>query len=257
MTELKAVLFDLDDTLIDWSRFSGDYYKMELPHFQALHAHVMEAGYNLPNVDKLIEAFREFAEADWEHGRETLVAPHFPRILMKVLARFEVPDDAFDIDAITEVYEWGKVEGTHVFTEVPETLQFLLDQNIKIGIVTNAFQTMTMRDRELEDHGLLQYFESCRFSAADVGYLKPHPTIFQEALACIGTDPAETVFVGDNLNADVAGAQRVGMKAIWRDTGYHSSRLSLGAIEPDATIKKLDQIFPNLDRWYAGWRNGE
>jgi FMN phosphatase YigB (HAD superfamily) len=63
--------------------------------------------------------------------------------------------------------------------------------------------------------------------------------------------------VGDNLNADVVGAQRVGMKAVWRDTGYHGSRLSLGMIEPDATIESLDQIFDHLNDWFPGWRDDQ
>ncbi len=257
MAQLKAVLFDLDDTLIDWSQFSGDYYKLELPKFEALREYAIAEGYDMPPVDKLIEAFQEFAEADWNHGRETLIAPHLPRILVKVLARFDVPEDKLDVDRLVAVYGWGKVHGTRVFPEVPGVLEDLLARQIKIGIVTNAFQTMVMRDRELEDHDLLRYFETCRFSAADVGHLKPHPAIFEQALACIGTEPDETVFVGDNLNADIAGAQRVGMKGVWRDTGYHSSRLSLGMIEPDATIKKLTDMLPHLDRWYPDWRNGQ
>lgn len=258
MTQLKAVLFDLDDTLIDWSGFDGDYFELEKPHFESLRAHVIGNGYELPPVEALIDTFRDLAMAAWEHGRETMISPHLPRLLQETLTQHDVPPDAFELDKIVEVYRWGKVRGTTVFDEVPHTLEALLGENVQIGIVTNAFQTMVMRDRELAEHGLLDYFETCRFAAADVGYLKPHPAIFETALECIGTRPEETVFVGDNLTADVAGAQRVGMKAVWRDTGYHSSRVSLGVIEPDATIKKLDQILPNLDRWYPGWRqNGK
>lgn len=257
MTQLKAVLFDLDDTLIDWSQFDGDYYSVELPHFQAVHTHLTGLGHTLPHVDVLLETFRDIAQADWESGRQTLIAPHLPRILANTLQKHDVPDEVLDVDELVEIYQWNAVEGTTVFPEVPQTLQTLLDSGVKIGIVTNAFQTMTMRDRELNDHGLLDYFKTCRFAAADVGYLKPHPAIFEAALDCIGTQPEETVFVGDNLNADVAGAQRVGMKAVWRDTGYHNSRISLGVIEPDATLTSLDAIFTHLDDWFPGWRDDQ
>jgi HAD superfamily hydrolase (TIGR01662 family) len=257
MTQLKAVLFDLDDTLIDWSQFDGDYSSIERPHFEGLHAHITGLGHPLPGINVLLEAFRELVQARWESGRQTLVAPHLPRILIEMLQQYDVPEDALNPDKLVEVYQWGKVDGTLVFPEVPQTLQTLLDNDIKIGIVTNAFQTMVMRDRELSDHGLLDYFATCRFAAADVGYLKPHPAIFEAALDCIGTQPEETVFVGDNLNADIAGAQRVGMKAVWRDTGYHNSRISLGVIEPDATLTRLDSIFTHLDGWFPGWRNDQ
>jgi HAD superfamily hydrolase (TIGR01549 family) len=254
MPTLKAVLFDLDDTLIDWSKFDGNYYQMEMKHFNQLHAYFSGKGYPLPHVDKMLDRFRGQAMAAWENGRETMVAPHLPTILIELLRSYDIADSDLVEQVVIEQYAWGKVEGTTVFPEVPETLEVLLAAGIQIGIVTNAFQPMVMRDRELAEHDLLRYFKTCRFAAADVGYLKPHPAIFEAALACVGTEPAETVFVGDNLNADIVGAQRLGLKAVWRDTGYHSSRVSRDTIEPDATIKRLDQLLPNLDRWYDGWR---
>ncbi|MEM6528377.1 MAG: HAD family hydrolase [Chloroflexota bacterium] len=257
MPELKAVLFDLDDTLISWADFDGDYYSLEKPRFESLSAYLTEKGYSVPPVDQMLLQFRDFAQAGWEKGRETLIAPHMPRILAQVLAEFDIDADAVGMDDLIDAYGWTKVQGTTVFEEVPDTLQTLLANDIKIGIVTNAFQPMAMRDHELEAHGLLQYFESCRFSAADVGHLKPHPAIFEAALACIGTAPEETVFVGDSLTADIAGANRVHMKTIWRDTGYHSSRLSLGMIEPNATIKRLDEMLPHFDGWFSGWRDDQ
>jgi putative hydrolase of the HAD superfamily len=254
MASLKAVLFDMDDTLIDWSQFDGDYYNLELEHFTWLRDYIIGQGCDLPHVDTLLADFRGRAMDGWDHGRETMVAPHLPRILTGLLRDFGVPDELLDEDAIIKAYAWNAVEGVTVFPEVPGTLQKLLDAGVKLGIVTNAFQPMIMRDNELNDHGLLGYFESCRYAAADVGYLKPHPTIFETALDCIGTKPAETVFVGDSLTADIAGSQRVGMKAVWRDTGHHPSRLAIEAIKPDARIIALDQLLDQLDRWYPGWR---
>jgi FMN phosphatase YigB (HAD superfamily) len=84
--------------------------------------------------------------------------------------------------------------------------------------------------------------------------LKPHPAIFEAALGCMGVLGTEAVFVGDNLVADVSGAQRVGMKAVWRNTGHHSSRFSRELIHPDATVTALDQMLPHLDEWFSGWR---
>lgn len=50
----------------------------------------------------------------------------------------------------------------------------------------------------------------------DVGYLKPHPRIFEYALDEMGLRPEETAMVGDNLRADVGGAKALGMVAVWR-----------------------------------------
>jgi len=46
--------------------------------------------------------------------------------------------------------------------------------------------------------------------------MKPHPRIFQHALAVMGLSPQEAAMVGDSLRADVAGAKALGMTAIWR-----------------------------------------
>lgn len=248
MTKLQAVLFDLDDTLIDWSGFDGDYRKVEMDHFKNIKAYFKAEGHHLPAIDEMLIDFRDRAMAAWSKGRETMISPHLPRILIDQLREYGMPESMLNERKIVETYAWDKVQGTRVFPEVPETLETLLGADVKIGIVTNAFQTMTMRDRELADHDLLRYFKTCRFAAADVGYLKPHPVIFETALNCIGAKASGTVFIGDNLNADVAGAQRVGMKAIWRDTGYHSSRVSREVIHPDATVTKLDAILPHLDQ---------
>jgi putative hydrolase of the HAD superfamily len=113
---------------------------------------------------------------------------------------------------------------------------------------------MWLRDKELEDFDLLKYFDDCRFSAADVGYLKPHPRIFEAALDCIGSKPEETVFVGDSPVADVAGAQGAGIKAVLRVRKTMSPMLS-GLIVPDHTVSSLAELPAILDRWYPGWRS--
>jgi putative hydrolase of the HAD superfamily len=132
-------------------------------------------------------------------------------------------------------------------------LRLLHDNGIKVGIVTNAYQPMWLRDIEIQFHGILDFFPDCRISAADVGYLKPHPAIFQAALNCCGTKADETVFVGDDIEADVAGAQAAGLLAVLRASRRSLPRLG-GNVVPDATIKTLTDLHPVLDEWFPGWR---
>jgi len=125
---------------------------------------------------------------------------------------------------------------------------------VETAIVTNAFQPMWLRDAELKQHGILDYFPKCRVSAADAGYLKPHPAIFEHTLNQLGIQPEEAVFVGDNPIADIAGAQAAGMQAVLRVTTPVPPMLS-GLIVPDAAINGLPELLPILDNWYPGWRN--
>lgn len=140
-----------------------------------------------------------------------------------------------------------------MFAEVPEVLKLLHENGIKVGIVTNAYQPMWLRDVEIQMHGLLDFFPDCRISAADVGYLKPHPAIFQAALNCCGAKADETVFVGDDVEADVAGAQAAGLLAVLRQS-RRSQALFGGTVVPDATIKTLSELPTILDDWFPGWR---
>jgi HAD superfamily hydrolase (TIGR01662 family) len=151
-----------------------------------------------------------------------------------------------------EVHTWSIIAGTAPFPEVPEVLASLQEKGIKLGIVTNAYQPMWMRDIEIEGHGLLPFFPECRLSAADVGYLKPHPVIFQTALECLGTRPEETVFVGDNPLADVMGAKRAGLRAVLRRTNTVENAIG-EAIEPDHVVNDLLELIDILAKWYPDW----
>ncbi len=51
-------------------------------------------------------------------------------------------------------------------------------------------------------------------SSAQLGYLKPHPAIFQAALAAIGAPAESAVMVGDSVKADIEGARQIGMRAV-------------------------------------------
>ena len=61
------------------------------------------------------------------------------------------------------------------------------------------------------------YFEFA-LAAGDVGVWKPDPEIFRFALHRLGTQPNETLYVGDNYYADVVGARRAGLRPILVDT---------------------------------------
>jgi FMN phosphatase YigB (HAD superfamily) len=250
---LKAVLFDLDDTLIDWSGFNSTWENRDRELLQGVVDYVNDEIQFFDDFELLVVEFRKNMGAAWEDGRASLRAPHLGQVMVEALVAVGVPEAAIDERRCLEAYNWGAAPGVVTFPEVPEVLELLLANGVRIGIVTNAHQPMWVRDRELAQLGLLDYFSKCRLSAADVGYLKPHPTIFERALACIGTEPAETVFVGDNPVADIAGAQGAGLQAVLRLRQPSSPMLS-GLIVPDHAIHSMHELPAILDQWYPGWR---
>ncbi len=257
MPQLKAILFDLDDTLIDWSDFSLLWEEAETRHLRGVFDYVQAtapaAGSRLRDFGEFKNEYLKRTRDAWSSARTSLRAPHLVRILSETLEALGIPPDSRDMDEVIRRYGWDAVPGVKVFPDVPAALERLAAQGIRFGIITNAYQPMVMRDTEMATYGLLRYFPSCRFSAADIGYLKPHPVVFETALACLGTTPEETIFIGDNPVADIAGAQSAGMHTILR-VKQPAKLLLSGLIIPDGAVNTFDELPAVLEQLYPGWQ---
>ncbi len=94
-----------------------------------------------------------------------------------------------------------------------EVLQELKRRHKKLAIISNWDSRLFGLCDGL---GIKDYFEFVLASAV-VGASKPGPRIFQEALKRFGVDPSQAVHIGDSVEDDIQGAQRVGMQAILID----------------------------------------
>ncbi len=251
--KLKAIIFDMDDTLIDWSRRSQDWAEYERQHLELVFNYIARDVHPLTAIDDFYQTNRELARQAWLESERGLRAPSLSKVMVKALESLGVPADLIVIEECLRAYDWKPVNGVVAYPDAREVLPLLVSNDIKIGLVTNAYYPMWMRDRELEAFGLLGHFADCRLSSADVGFLKPHPAIFEAALQCLDARPDEAVFVGDNPEADVAGAQGVGMRAVLR-IGRKVPPLISGLIVPDGAINSLHELLPLLDEWYPTWR---
>jgi putative hydrolase of the HAD superfamily len=100
--------------------------------------------------------------------------------------------------------------------------------------------------RKLDGLGIAAHFDHVLVSG-EVGHLKPAAAIFRRALDLAGVKPQEAVHVGDHLDADIYGAQAVGMRAVWfnaerRHSYWHSA-------QPDATVSSYKELLAVLERW--------
>ncbi|MBX3083219.1 MAG: HAD family hydrolase [Anaerolineae bacterium] len=251
---LKAILFDMDDTLLDWSQRSQDWGEYEREHLAYVLEHVAGSGHTVQDIETFFQAVRTLASQSWIDAAINMRAPKYADAIEQALAQAGVPAGSFDHETLLRAYRWGMMDGVLPFPDVTEVLPILVSHGVKLGLVTNASTPMWSRDIELEAAGILGYFSDCRISAVDVGYLKPHPLIFQHALEQLNVASSEVVFVGDNPEADVLGAQNVGMKAVLRlvrQMGSSTAKL----VSPDAQIQTLHELLPYLDEWFPGWRS--
>lgn len=253
---LKAVIFDMDDTLIDWGPEARDWLAFDYAQLHGVYDYVQAtAGNVLPEYDTFVQTHHRRVMDTWMQATLTLEAPHLGRALLGTLGQLGVPTDYLDMDACLRAYNWTGLPGAAPFPEVAEVLAHLRAQGLQLGIITNAFHPIWMRDRELQGHGLSPNLFACRVSSADVGHLKPHPATFETTMARLGIIANEGVFIGDNLAADIGGAQGVGMKAVLRIRAETPPKEPDGIV-PDAIINNLQDLLPILDDWYPGWQNG-
>lgn len=107
-----------------------------------------------------------------------------------------------------------------LYPETRATLSRLQDTGYRLCLVSNFTWGLPDLVTEL---GLAPYFPTV-ITSARVGYRKPHPKIYEAALAAMEAKPAETLFVGDSFEADIRGSTNYGFHAVLvdrRSTGRH------------------------------------
>jgi putative hydrolase of the HAD superfamily len=116
----------------------------------------------------------------------------------------------------TYVEEWN--QGVHPIAGVPELIVALSVEH-RLAIVTNTHDPLLV-PAHLEAMHIASCFETV-IASVEVGWRKPHPTIYRTALDALAADPADTVFVGDSKVPDYDGPRAAGMRALLIDPGHH------------------------------------
>ncbi len=156
-------------------------------------------------------------------------------------------EDAAMAPAVAEAFGGALLElPPTMFPHVPETLDRLKREGYAIGLVSNTGRTWGRYLRTVQDRlGIGRYFGARVFSD-EVGVRKPEPKIFQTALEALRLPPEEVFHVGDDVDADVAGARAAGMRAVWFDTGKWPDA---DALDADAEIHDHAELPGVLRRW--------
>jgi putative hydrolase of the HAD superfamily len=115
-------------------------------------------------------------------------------------------------ECATEIEEgWGVSENFELFEDVLPVLQELRDAELRIAVVSNGIRDL---------HAFVAHHRLDVDAIVDSrshGRVKPHPTIFQAALAVLAVAAEDAVMVGDSLEEDIEGARALGMRAILID----------------------------------------
>ena len=241
---IDAVLFDLDDTLLDWSQPTLTWEEHLRPKVNNIYDRLVAAGHTLPDRDTFFQRFQKQVRDTWDGARAAAWAlPSFAEVITHCLAGCEVDVTRVDADDLMRAFDWQPVPGIVPFEDAVHVLQELRGNGYRLGLITNSLFPMWMRDIELQAHNLLEYLD-VRVASGDVGYLKPHPSVYEHTLKLMGTTPERAVFVGDRPVNDIAGANEVGMISVLI-APPHLDR-PLEGVQPHYTITSLTELLAIL-----------
>jgi HAD superfamily hydrolase (TIGR01509 family) len=204
---LEAVLFDWGETLMHWE---WDPERLQVGHAAGLRALGHEPR------PALTERFRQ-AYLPLLGAPGALEEVEYASLIAQLLSESGVDAGEEDVERFLEA-EHAVWESSH---QLASTTHALLDalrgRGLKLGLVSNAFDPPALLHRDLEQLGIAARVDVALFSS-EVGWRKPHPAIFEQALEALGVRSDRALFVGDSLAADIGGAAAVGMhtcQAVW------------------------------------------
>ncbi len=210
---IRGILFDLGDTLVDFGHVDAPKY------FEAggrlAYAYLEQLGQPLPPFPRFYRhqlwSIRWNYFKSWVTRREFRASDLILRISRRMGQRL-TNEQVLDV-------AWLWYEPLSRVATAEEGLQGLLEEfcqaGMTLGVVSNTFIPGEVLDRHLEQLGLLEFLP-VRVYSCDVRYRKPSRKIFRIAQERGRLLAGETLFVGDNLRADVGGANRAGMISVWK-----------------------------------------
>ncbi len=229
----KAVLFDWAYTLVDLVN------EEDRTALRRVYDHLEERGFALPGFQQWYDTYHRLFFGMIEISRPTHREARFDHVLNFLLMQNDIHlNGKARFEELLKIYYDEIYSYRKVYPEMIETLAVFQKAGIRMGIISNTTNPGFMKDYEQSLLGLDSYFEFSIYSS-EVPYRKPHPSIFQLALARLKLDPSEVLFVGDNLNADVVGAQSVGMPTAWLN---RSGKALPPDVNPDYEIKTATEL---------------
>lgn len=240
---LRAVIFDFGGTLM-YGRNAWDPFIAKAD--EALTTYLRSQGMEL-NLSTFPSEFRKRLDEYFKQRENDLLESTYTQVLRAVLkdkgyddvSSFTLRNALDALFAVTQT-NWALEEDA-----IP-TLKKLEESGYRLGIISNAGDDQDVQQL-VRRFKIRQYFDFILTSAA-CSYRKPHPRIFELALANWYLLPSEAVMVGDNLTADIQGAQQVGLYGVWISRRADPQMEKQGAVRPAASMASLSELPAILDR---------
>ncbi len=195
---MRALLLDLDDTLLDFHAAERFALSETLKEF------------GIPPKEEYITAYSRLNHAMWQKmeaggiTKDELRATRFPLFLESVGLRA-------DGQKMAKGYESRLTDSTFTVEGAIPTLE-ILKKDYALYALSNG--TSAVQRNRIRKSGLQPYFQGI-FLSEEIGYAKPDCGFFNAVFGVIPFAPNQTVMVGDSLSADIAGANNYGIRSVW------------------------------------------
>ncbi len=235
---LKAIFFDLDDTLLD----------THATYQEAIAATCAAAARRRAGLDprRLGEVYLAVAAEMWRSfdlGQMRESAEEIRLMVWREALRQAGFEGESLATGLADHYGAGRRAGHRLFPGALHTLE-RVHRRYHLGLITNGM-TEIQHDK-IRQLGIEPFFDTILVSQ-EVGFAKPDPRLFELALARVPCRPEEAVMIGDSPDRDIAGARAVGMHALWVRTGRPRDGRPADQMEDSAMQEAAHAIFDQLE----------
>jgi putative hydrolase of the HAD superfamily len=224
---IEHIFFDLDHTLWDFDLNS------KLAYQQIFQEHEVSL-----NLDKFIEIYQPLNLQFWRMFRENEISKEDLRY-QRLKTAFDACDYLIDDDQIhlfADLYMAYLPNNNHLFEGCVELLD-KLQEKYQLHLITNGFNGV--QQSKIENSGLSKYFDVV-LTAETAGIKKPAAAIFHQALKMAGASVTNSMMIGDSYEADIKGAQDIGIATIW----FHITDQEIP--DNEVVVHHLKDVYPLL-----------
>ncbi len=228
--EFKAVIFDLDETLIDSKKgFPRAHEKVA----QMINEHLKRKKLNLKRREILekIRVFDDKMNLEVKYDRDEWWQP----LLNNLGVNVSLPR-AF-IRKLTISYWHTYARSTKPYRDTLSTLRYLKKRGYLLGLLSDTDGSKGMKNWRISKLPFTHFFNSIVVAGEDTVKTKPSPEPYELIARKLEVIPSECVFIGDKPFTDIKGAKTAGMKAV------HIRRREWGVdVKADWTVKSLSEL---------------
>jgi len=243
MKHISAVTFDLWDTLIQ--EYPGNTEKVSTIRVDRIWRVLNDRGmiHSRSEVERAYVKTFDFLQLTWSKTRDIPVKDHILFMLTSIDSNLAGRLAKQDLTLIEKIYSEGILEHPpRLLPGAKEALKSVRSKDYRMGLISNTGRTPGSMLRVVMDKlGILEYFDTTTFSDEAL-VRKPNVLAFNLTLQRLRAVPKAAVHIGDDLEKDVIGAKKAGMRAIHYDPGDENP-----SKEADARISSLNRALDKIE----------